>query len=242
MIQAKIHHVLGLPIPHSKDAWRYDAILCALPMTIEEIDHNLHYYRHWVAQLTSDRDRQLAEIDQEMKDRLQYFLDYPENHYYYCLKHGLSMDEEPNQIRQQAQNKRDDVNQAYEKALKHKTGKLGRALVLEYERSYKNSQETDNFVVKLNALAASDARALIMSPTEKRKTHLKNKVLQRYQTGYTYKWEKVRRSNDFGSRMEWVPKKVTLSGSDHLIFDVWSCDQINSIAGFAFSKQKKNSK
>ena len=40
--------------------------------------------------MTEERDQKLAEIDQEMKNELQFCWDYPEDHYYYCIKHNLN--------------------------------------------------------------------------------------------------------------------------------------------------------
>ena len=241
LIRSKINHVLGLPIPRNKDAWQYDAILCALPETVEEINHNLHYYRHWVAQLTEERDRKLAEIDQEMKGTLQYFLDYPDDHYYYCIKHGQSLDEEPNKIRCQAQKKKDAVHQNYEQAItKQKNQK--RAIVLEYERSYKNNRETDNFIFKLDALSESDAWAMVLFPSEKRLDNFQTKMNQRYTSGTIKKWERGITHGDYGYEIGWRSREYHLDENDHIIFDVWDSDNINDIAGFSFRKKKKTSK
>ena len=55
--------------------------------------------------MTEERDQKLAEIDQEMKNELQFCWDYPEDHYYYCIKHNLIPEKELKKIEQQAQEK-----------------------------------------------------------------------------------------------------------------------------------------
>ncbi len=236
LIRSKINHVLGLPIPNNKDAWQYDAILCKLPGTVDDINHNLYYYRYWLEQLTEERDQKLAEIDQRMKNDLQFCWDYPEDHYYFCIKRNLDPEEELKKIEQQAQIKKDAVNQEYQQAITRKKQKK-RAIIIEYERSYKKSREIDNFIFKLDALAESDAWAMVLFPSEKKLENFQKKMKQRYSTNTIKKWERRIISGDYGYEIGWRSREYELDENDHIVLDVWDSHSINEIAGFSFREK-----
>ena len=97
----------------------------------------------------------------------------------------------------------------------------------------------DNFVVKINALAKSDAKALILSTSEQTKNTLKAQYQSRLEAGSTLKWEKRTEHTEHGIKNIWVKKTVKLDSNADVSFLVWNSESINEVAGFAFRKKEK---
>lgn len=243
LIKSRINHVLGLPIPNHKEAWQYDAILCKLPVSVEEIITNQRYYRYWEQPLKDELTQKIAKIDEDENDTFHQPHSYyfNENHYYHCLIQGISMEEDVRPIREKLSRRRQQAHQEYtDQVAKMEKSHPNRAMILEFERSKKKEKELDNFIVKMMAAVKSDATPVVVSSTETLGNNLISAFTKVSNLGWVYQWSRRTSFTEHGKKSGWAYKKITVDKKDieKIKFMHAPPQFINDFAGFAFRKPK----
>jgi len=243
LIKSKINHVLGLPIPNNQEAWQYDAILCHLPTSSEEIIANQRYYRYWEQPLKDELAQKIAEIDEEENDAFHHPNGYyfSEEHYYHCLNRNISMDEDVRPLREKLAQRRQLAHQNYtDQVARMEEAHPNRAMILEFERSKKKEKELDNFIVKMMAAVKSDAHPVVVSSTEALGKNLVTAFTEVSNLGWVYQWSRRTSFTEHGKKTSWVHKEISVDEEiiDKIEFLHAPPQFINDFAGFAFRKQK----
>lgn len=242
LIKAKINHVLGLPIPKHREAWQYDAILCALPSTKEEIMTNQRYYRYWEEPLKEELAQKLAEIDEEEKrifnfDGWGYY--FSDMHIFDCQRLGISIEEDMQPLKEGFEQQRQDAQNHYASEVSRmEKAHPNRAMILEFERSKKKDKELDNFVAKMASAVRSDATPTVICSSKALGNSMMKHFEQATQKGWGSKWHRRTDYTEYGKSTSWVGEKIYFKDLDKVEVLYAESEFINDFAGFAFRRRK----